>query len=132
MPEEPRPPRVSDLAMAAKLDALADVIKSESKLLSQQIEFTDRNAAQLVRLAEEKLAGVVARVDEHIRAQGEENREIKNQADEDRRTMKEGFEALGRRITGLENFKTKLIGIAIGISLASGGVAGAFVKYVAS
>lgn len=105
--------------LMAKVDAIGPALAAESKLLQQQIGFTDRNAAQLVRLVEEKLSAV----NEKVAA-------VAAQQNEDRKDFLLGIETVQKRVMHLENFKTKLVGIALGISLASGGIAGAIVRFI--
>lgn len=122
-------------ALNAKMDLVAQTVQSESKLLQAQIGFTDRNAAQMVKLVEDKMAIVQADVLE-VKVQLAEHKEetkesFKTLRVETQKTVadvakvaKEQNDGVNLRLTALERFQWKVIGIALGIALVTGGSAG--------
>lgn len=110
----------ADLAgLNAKLDAVLQKVESEAKVLTQAIGFSDRNTAQLVRLVEEKLNNVKQDV-----------KDVQEAQSADRATFLKALEQMDDRMKVVEHFKTKLIGVAMGVGVVSGGISASVVKLV--
>lgn len=105
----------------ARLEARLDGIK-------QQIDHQDRNQSQLVRLVDERMANTQRAFETHL-ADKIGNIDTKLAGIERRL---EGLEArhdrADDRISKLENFNSKLYGLALGSALGGGGIAGLIVK----
>lgn len=100
-------------------------IEATLKAIKNQIDYSERASAQLVKMIDERFS---SRFDEITRRLDEQDR-IRDSA---RTEAQAALAALGVRVTALETWKTgftgRLIGIAIGIGVASGGAAGIVLK----
>lgn len=129
----------------ARLEATLEGIKN-------QIDHGERTSQQIARLAEERFTARFDSLDRRLsdmdaareRARKEEAHarealELKQTAIELRVTALERFDIAANdkrhndvdsRVTAVENWKSKVVGICIGVSLATGGVTAAVLKAI--
>lgn len=125
----PNPNVEADLArLVAGVENISAKIDHTKEALAERIGFTDRNAAQMVRLVEEKLSGVERQFNELKDRQVRDRDSFDERMDRMADDFTKGIEGLVTRVGLLENVKAKVVGVGIGIGVASGGTAGLVVK----
>lgn len=93
--------------------------------IKNQIDYSERTAAQMVNMVKESVNSRFDSIDRRL----DEMDRTRQQARLDDGKWKDAVE---RRLSTLEKFNVRLIGICIGVSVATGGVTASLVKAIGS
>ena len=115
-------------------DPSAAIARIDATLMAmlRQLDYSERNAAQMVRLAEEKLTFRFDTIDKRLE-QMEKAAEVvrvaleKKDAEIDQRmaTVEDHF---SNRLTKVEQFNARLVGFGFGVSVVTGGITAGILK----
>lgn len=116
---------------SAATEAAIARIEANLVAIKNQIDYSERAASQLVRLMEERFVGQFGEVNRRIDSIEKRLDSMDQARKDEHRESNEQRGHIEDRIGRLENFNARLIGMAFGVSVISGGTAAAIARVLA-
>lgn len=96
-------------------------IEAHLAAIKNQIDYSERSSAQLVRMVDERFSARFDSLEKRL----DEMDAARQRARNEESKLRDEFES---RLSAVEKFNTRLVGIAVGVSLATGGATAAMLR----